>query len=167
MERRGSLAATVKGRDEWIGPLLILSLVLLALGLALPALSFGNFLFRRDYSILQGVWSFWQSGKYFLFVAVGAFSVLLPAAKILLCAAIWFAVPREDPRAVKLMALLALVSKWSMLDVFIIALTVMVMEGSLIGTADIRFGIVAFAAAVLLSTFGLQRMAALVSAGRA
>ena len=162
MERQGSLSATVKGRDAWIGPLLILSLVLLALGLAMPALSFGNILFRRDYSILQGVWSFWHSGKYFLFVAVGVFSVLLPTAKILLCAAIWFAVPRQDDRVVKLVALLALVSKWSMLDVFIIALTVLVMEGSLIGSADIRFGLIAFAGAVLLSTFALQRMAALV-----
>ena len=51
MERKGSLAATARGRDQWIGPMLILSLVLLAVGLALPALSVGNFLFRKDYSI--------------------------------------------------------------------------------------------------------------------
>ena len=163
MERQGSLAATVAGRDQWIGPLLILSLVLLAAGLALPALSVGNILYRSHYSILQGTWAFWQSGKYFLFVAVGAFSVLLPSAKILLCAFVWFAVPRGDANAAKLVRLLCLVSKWSMLDVFIIALTVLVLEGSLIGSADIHIGIVAFASAVLLSTLGLQRIAALMA----
>lgn len=163
MERQGSLAATVQGRDAWIGPLLILSLVLLAVGLMMPALSVGNFLFRKDYSILQGVWTFWQSEQYFLFVAVGAFSVLLPAAKTLLCAVVWFAMPRGNPQAAKLVRLLAVISKWSMLDVFIIALTVLVMEGSLIGRADIHAGIIAFAGAVLLSTAGLQRMAMLVA----
>lgn len=166
MERKGSLAATVRGRDEWIGPMLILSLVLLAAGFMLPALSIGNVLFRKNYSILQGVWAFWLAGKYFLFVAVGAFSVLLPAAKILLCAYVWFAVPRDNPQAAKLVRLLAGLSKWSMLDVFIIALTVLVMEGSLIGTADVHVGIIAFACAVLLSTVGLQRMAALVESDR-
>jgi len=166
MERQGSLAATAMGRDQWIGPLLILSLVLLVIGFALPALSIGSFLFRKDYSILQGVWAFWQGGKYFLFVAVGTFSVLLPAAKTLLCAFVWFAVPRGNPNAAKLVRLLSALSKWSMLDVFIIALTVLVMEGSLIGSADVHVGIIAFAAAVLLSTVGLQRMAALTMPDR-
>jgi paraquat-inducible protein A len=163
MERKGSLAATARGRDQWIGPMLILSLILLAVGLALPALSVGNFLFRKDYSILQGVWAFWKAGKYFLFVVVGAFSVLLPAAKTLLCAFVWFAVPRAHPRAAKLVRLLAAISKWSMLDVFIIAITVLVLEGSLLSSADVHVGVIAFAAAVLLSTVAVKRMAALVA----
>lgn len=166
MERSGSLAATAQGRNQWIGPMLILSLVLLVLGLTLPALSVGNFLIRKDYSLLQAVWAFWQAGNYFLFAVVGAFSVLVPAAKTLLCAYVWFAVPREHPHAIKLVRLLASLSKWSMLDVFIIAITVLVLEGSLISRADIHLGLIAFAAAVLLSTFGLRRMAALIAAER-
>jgi paraquat-inducible protein A len=165
MERKGSLAATVQGRDQWIGPMLILALALLAVGLALPALSVGNFLFRKDYSILEGVWAFWEAGKYFLFLVIGVFSVLLPATKTLLCAVIWFAVPRHHPRAARLVRLLAAISKWSMLDVFIIAITVLVLEGSLLSSADVHVGVIAFAAAVLLSTIALKRMAALM-AGR-
>lgn len=163
MERSGSLAATAQGRDQWIGPILILSLVLLALGLSLPALSVGNFLVRKDYSLLQAVWAFWTKGNHFLFVVVGAFSVLIPAFKTLLCTYVWFAVPRHHPHAVRLVQLLATLSKWSMLDVFIIALTVLVLEGSLISAADVHVGLIAFAAAVLLSTIGLKRMAALIA----
>jgi paraquat-inducible protein A len=162
MERTGSLAMTVQGRDQWIGPMLILSLVLLALGLTLPALSVGNFLIRKDYSLLQAVWAFWQAGNYFLFLIVGAFSVLVPAAKTLLCTYVWFAVPCEHPQAIRLVRLLASLSKWSMLDVFIIAITVLVLEGSLISRADIHLGLIAFAAAVLFSTVGLRRMATLI-----
>lgn len=162
MERSGSLSATVQGRDQWIGPMLLLSLVLLALGLTLPALSIGNIFVRRDYSLLQAVWAFWTGGNYFLFVVVGAFSVLVPAAKTLLCTIIWFAVPRDHGRALRLVSLLASLSKWSMLDVFIIAITVMMLEGSLISRADVHVGIIAFAAAVLLSTVATRRMAALI-----
>lgn len=162
MGRAGSPAATATGRDRLIGLMLILSLVLLAAGLALPALSVGTFLFRRDYSILQGVWAFWKAGNYFLFVIVGLFSVVLPAVKTLLCAYVWYAVPRANGRAAKLVGVLAALSKWSMLDVFIIAITVLVMEGSLLSSADIHVGLFAFAAAVLLSTLGLKRMATLM-----
>lgn len=163
MERSGSLAATAQGRDQWIGPILILSLVLLALGLSLPALSVGNFLVRKDYSLLQAVWAFWARGNYMLFVVVGAFSVLIPTLKTLLCAYVWFAVPSRHRHAVHLVQWLAALSKWSMLDVFIIALTVLVLEGSLISSADVHVGLIAFAAAVLLSTIGLKRMAALIA----
>lgn len=161
MGRAGSPATTAMGRDRVIGPMLILSLVLLTAGLALPALSVGTFLFRKDYSILQAVWAFWKAGNYFLFVIVGLFSAVLPALKTLLCAYVWYAVPRGNARAAKLVGVLAALSKWSMLDVFIIAITVLVMEGSLLTSADIHIGLVAFAAAVLLSTIGLKRMAAL------
>jgi paraquat-inducible protein A len=157
-----SLATTATGRDRLFGPMLILSLLLLAAGLMLPALSIGNFLFRKDYSILQGVWSFWKAGNYFLFVIVGLFSVVLPVLKTLLGAYVWFAVPRGDARAAKLVGFVAALSKWSMLDVFIIALTVLVIDGSLLTSADIHIGIIAFAAAVLLSTIGLKRMAVLM-----
>lgn len=161
-----SLATVATGRDRLIGPMLILSLVLLAAGLMLPALSVGNFLFRRDYSILLGIWSFWKAGNYFLFVIVGLFSVVLPVLKTLLGAYVWFAVPRGNARAAKLVGIVAALSKWSMLDVFIIALTVLVMEGSLLTSADIRIGLVAFAAAVLLSTIGLKSMAVLMGETR-
>jgi paraquat-inducible protein A len=167
MGLEGSLAAMAQGRDRLIGPMLILSLILLVAGLILPALSVGSFLFRKDYSILQAVWAFWQGGSYFLFVIVGLFSVVLPGLKTLLCAYVWYGVARDNARAAKLVARLAALSKWSMLDVFIIALTVLAMEGSLFSSADVHVGIAAFAAAVLLSTIGIKRMAALMGENRA
>ena len=57
------------------------------------------------------------------------------------------------------MVLLAAVSKWSMLDVFIIALAVLVVEGNLLAAADIRFGFVLFTLSVLMSTYAIQRLA--------
>lgn len=158
-----SLAAVAAGRDRLIGPLLILSLALLAAGLALPALSIGNFLVRKDYSILQGVWAFYKAGDYFLFIVVGVFSVVLPTIKTLLSSYVWFAVPRGGRRAERIVRILAGISKWSMLDVFIIAVTMLVIEGSLLTSADVHAGIFTFAAAVLLSTVAIRRMAQLMA----
>lgn len=162
MGRENSLALTVTGADRLISLVLVACVGLLAAGLVLPALSVSHLFVRRDYSILSGVTALWQSGDYILAVVVGAFSVLLPTAKALLCGAVWFAVPRQAPQTHRIVTLLARISKWSMLDVFIIALTVLALEGSLLTSADVGIGIVCFAAAVLLSTLCLSRMARLL-----
>ena len=49
------------------------------------------------------------------------------------------------------------VSKYSMLDVFIVALTVMILDGRLLTSASAGPGIFCFAASVLLSTWALAR----------
>ena len=59
-----------------------------------------------------------------------------------------------------LLRTVAAISKWSMLDVFIVALLVVALEGSLLTTADIHVGIVLFAAAVVTSTIGTHRLVA-------
>ena len=68
---------------------------------------------------------------------------------------------RDSAAARRLLAWLSVVSKWSMLDVFIIAVTVLVVDGQLLTSADIHAGIIFFAAAVLLSTFSVRQLSAL------
>jgi uncharacterized paraquat-inducible protein A len=46
------------------------------------------------------------------------------------------------------------------LDVFIVALTVLAVEGSLLAAADVHLGIVLFAISVILSTLAIQRLSA-------
>ncbi|NBP72227.1 MAG: hypothetical protein EBU57_03380 [Alphaproteobacteria bacterium] len=48
-----------------------------------------------------------------------------------------------------------------MLDVFIIALIVLVADGRLLSSADIQIGAVAFSAAVLVSTWATRRLSLL------
>ena len=53
---------------------------------------------------------------------------------------------------------MAALSKWSMLDVFVVAVIVVMLEGSLLSDADARPGLFLFAASVVLSTLAVQRL---------
>ena len=54
-----------------------------------------------------------------------------------------------------------MLSKWSMLDVFIIALIVLVADGRLLSSADIQIGAIVFSGAVLVSTWATKRLSEL------
>ena len=157
-----SLTTLFSRRDKIAGILLFVALPLMIAGLAMPAIPITRlFVFTDTYSIAGAVFAFWSSGNYVLFTFVFFFSLLFPAAKILIALWAW-SVGDEDETGENLKQicrLFAAVSKWSMLDVFIVALTVLAVEGSLLGAADVHLGIVLFAASVVLSTLAIQRMA--------
>ncbi len=127
----------------------------------MPAVSITRFsLFGETYSILDGVLAFWSEGRYGLFVLIFGFSVVLPVAKTAVALWAWHRPAAADSALGKALGLLAALSKWSMLDVLIVAVLVLALEGSLFTTADIHAGLVLFAAAVLTSSLALHRMRA-------
>lgn len=144
------------------GPLLLLALGLLGAGLFLPALAVRRFFVTDSFSIVDGVLAFAGRGDWFLFAVVGLFSVVVPLLKIALSLWAWHELPRRPPLARRLVGWLSALAKWSMLDVFVIAITVLVIDGSLVDSADVGPGVVLFAAAVLTSAvaLGLLRRAA-------
>ena len=115
-------------------------------------------LFGKTYSIIGGVLAFWSDGRYGLFVLVSLFSVVLPLAKV--AVGIWAWIVAADPESLpdRLLRAAAWVSRWSMLDVCIVALLVVALEGSLLTTADIHAGLVLFAAGVVVSTIATHRL---------
>ncbi len=147
-------------RDRVAGILLILALPMLVAGLTTPAISITTMVvFSDTYSIAGAVFAFLDGGSYALFAIVFFFSLVFPSAKILIALWAWVLAGYDQDRMRRVMVLFAAVSKWSMLDVFIIALTVLVVEGSLLAAADIHFGIVLFTLSVLMSTYAIQRLA--------
>jgi len=58
----------------------------------------------------------------------------------------------------KLLHYLSLVSKWSMLDVFIVALLVVIVRLGITGKVEVRWGIYVFAVSVVLSTLATQKL---------
>jgi paraquat-inducible protein A len=129
----------------------------------MPAISITRlFVFSDTYSIAGAVFEFWARGNYLLFAIVFFFSLVFPAVKILIALGAWSAGGdhREGETLRRLCRLFAVVSKWSMLDVFIVALTVLAVEGNLFAAADVHLGVVLFASSVILSTLAIQRLAA-------
>ncbi|UCC40626.1 MAG: paraquat-inducible protein A [Candidatus Aminicenantes bacterium] len=139
--------------------LIWLSLITLGIGISAPILTFKKLIFyKRTFSILSGLESLFKEGEYFLFLIIGAFSVLFPIAKILLLSIIWYFRSLPKQKAQKYLYYLGGISKWSMLDVFIVAILVVIVRLDVLGKIEVHWGIYIFAASVILSIFASSRL---------
>ncbi len=154
----GPLSRRARGADRALGPALIVSLALLAAGLLLPAITIRTFGFARDYSLLDSVLAFLDDGDWFLFAVTFVFSILFPLFKIVTGLALWYVLDASGTATRPVLDWLGALSKWSMLDVFIIALVVLVADGRLLTSADIEVGAIVFSVAVLISTWAVRRL---------
>ncbi|MFT5180214.1 MAG: paraquat-inducible protein A [Alphaproteobacteria bacterium] len=160
----GALRERADGFDRWLGVVLVLALVLLVLGLFLPAIKISSFLFiGRELSLVEGVFTFLDEGNYFLFAVTFVFSILFPTFKIVTGLVLWHAADLSGTPATTLLNGLSVASKWSMLDVFIIALMILVIDGRLFTGADIGIGAIVFSVSVLTSTWAVRRLSLLAA----
>lgn len=132
---------------------LILSLLLplasfsFALGLTLPLVRFEKlYFFEETPSLIEIVLGLCAEGDEGLAILVGCFSILFPATKLLLLHVVAFGGGRG-----RSLALLGAVSKWSMMDVMVVALVVFAAKTSGLATAVTQPGIWFYATATLSS----------------
>ena len=157
-----TLHRAARGADRLIGPALVACLPLLVAGLALPSLHFQNlWVLNQVYSLWSAAWTFWDKQHYSLFALLFAFTVVLPIAKVLLGAWVFYAADPARLPARRWLHPLSAVAKWSMLDVFLVAVIILALEGSLLTAASLGLGITLFAAAVVLSGWAYGRLARL------
>lgn len=155
---RGSVAQHAHGIDRATGIVLLCALGMLIGGIFSPAIEVGTFFFTSSYSILDGVLAFFEQGNYGLAVILLVFSVGFPVAKILFCVFVWWFTTPNQTWATRSIRTLAGLSKWSMLDVFLVAVMILVLEGSVLTASDVHLGLFLFAGAVVLSTYGARRV---------
>ena len=145
-----------------IGPALVLCLPLLVAGLLLPALHFQNlWVLNQEYSLWSAIWTFWDKQHYSLFALLFSFTVAMPILKILAGLWVFYGANTATLPAKRWLHWLSAISKWSMLDVFIVAVIILALEGSLLTAASLGLGIALFAAAVVLSGWAYGRLARL------
>ncbi len=157
-----SLSALASGLDRWLGWGTILAAILLVAGWLLPIMTVERLLFlSREISILQGVAELWSEDEAFLAIVIGGFSVLLPAVKLTLALYLWFHAEAGSQQLRRALSLLELAGRWSMLDVFVVALLVVASRTSLFDDVTVHPGVYVFTAAIVLSLVVVQRMAVL------
>jgi paraquat-inducible protein A len=158
------LAHHARGADRLIGAGILLAAATLAAGWVLPVMTVRRLFFlSTEVSILRGLGELWANGHYGLFALVGLFSVIFPAGKLAAALVLWrFARPGELRHAGCLRWLERL-GRWSMLDVFVVALIVVAIEVSLVSEVEMHAGIYVFAAGVCLSMLVVRRLLALAS----
>lgn len=134
-----------------INLLLLLALALLVIGLSQPILSLEKFyIFGNEVSLLSALEQLANQNDWGLFALVGAFSVLFPMIKVSLLIVIANE-PAKTAKHAKHLKWLATYSKWSMLDVFVVALLVVSVKLGALAQVNLELGIYAFAASVILT----------------
>ncbi|MFC5441900.1 paraquat-inducible protein A [Rhizobium halophytocola] len=135
----------------WVLRLLVFACaVLFGLGITLPFVEFERlFVFSRAVSLSGLVESLWTGGDAGLAVVVGLFSIALPSVKLaILCAEVAGLAPAAGARW---HWLLAHMSRWSLMDVMLVALAIFAVKTSGLGDAITQPGLWCYAASALLA----------------
>lgn len=152
-----SLTPPDRGARGFILVALLVSLFLLLAGLLTPAMHISSFGFvEDDVSILSGIESFYLDGQIFLAGLMVLVSVFFPLLKIVLALMLTLSYNAGRRRSHWIAATLAELARWSMTDVFILAVAVMVIDARLISSADLRPGAYFFAIAIILSSVAVH-----------
>jgi len=132
--------------------------VLLALGLFLPVLTIRKFaVVENTFSVASGLVALVREREWGLAAIIFVFSVAFPIAKLGMLWALCAGEVAGSRREV-LLGRLEWLGKWSMLDVFVVALTVVAVKLGALATAEPRPGIFVFAASVMLSMLATSQM---------
>ena len=151
-------------RKRYLGWLLWSALILLVLGLFAPMMTLKKFLFlKNEVSIYTGLIGLFEEGQYGLFLIILVFSVCFPLVKIFSLAYVWYGESAAARRQMLLRRIEAL-GRWSMLDVFVVALLVVTIKLGLFADVDVHAGIYLFAASVLASMAASLSISRLVHA---
>lgn len=141
--------------------LLLLAFGVLVLGLSLPILTVEKTVFWRHwenhYSVFVGVMELAKAGDWLLALILFFFSMVFPFIKLATLARIWFR-PLGDQERKKTLHQLGLLGKWSMLDVFMVAILVVAAKLRDLTQVSPRIGIYLFALAIVLSMLATTRV---------
>jgi paraquat-inducible protein A len=136
-------------RRSFIPILLFLATFSLALGMTMPLMSVSRlYFFDENPSLLGVIGSLWSGGEWLLAGIVAIFSVILPITKL----AVGQLAASQVPAAAHILhRWITILSKWSMLDVLLVALVIFGAKTSGLATAIAQPGLWFFTASAILS----------------
>ena len=136
--------------------------VFLILGFVTPIVTLKKFLvIENTFSVLSGTFELLKEGEIFLFILIAGFSVVLPILKILVLNKLLSNKPGDSENIDKYLHWMHLYGKWSMLDVFVVAVLVVTVKLGAIASVEMRMGLYSFAVAVLLTMYVTARVVSL------
>ncbi len=157
-----SLAAESRGLDRFLGLLLLAAALALLAGWLLPVMTVRTLLvFYDEVSILTGAYRLLESGDYLIFLVIVLFTVVLPVGKLVIAYVAWAWLNVTEARVQRALGWIETLGRWSMLDVFVAALLVVVIKLSLFSDVEIHAGLYVFILAVILSMIAVRRIAKL------
>ena len=127
-------------------------------GVLLPMFTFNKFIIFNDtFSLISGILYLLKEGEIFLFLVVFAFSIIGPTYKLKIIHDLISKKELNEEIRLKYIRRLAIVGKWSMADVFVVAVLVASVKLGMLASVSVHIGIVFFGIAVILSMLLVQR----------
>ena len=119
----------------------------------LPILRIDSFAGRQENTIISGVIEFWRDGDYPVALIIFTASIMIPVLKLISIAALCLAARSgRHPRAMtRLYRVTEFIGRWSMVDVFVVAILVGVVQLGSVITIHPGAAAVSFAAVVILT----------------
>ncbi|MGG1946205.1 paraquat-inducible protein A [Trinickia sp. NRRL B-1857] len=135
--------------------LLIAAAILYIPANLLPVLHTRSLFGNEDDTIMSGVVYFWVSGDWPLAVIVFVASILVPMLKLSVLALLAWTTQRRSTwrplERTKLYRIVERIGRWSMLDVFVVTLTVALVRFKSLAVITAGWGALAFASVVVLT----------------
>ena len=147
------LGLRMQGPARLITPLLVIALIVLPFTWWLPLFRTELLVFlENDVTVIGAVQSLAEI-DWFLCAIIVIFGMVIPFGKLAGLLYAWLILPADRGRV--WIGILNKISKFSMLDVFLIAITIVGLKGVGLGKVEIAYGLYAFAA-VVLTILGLS-----------
>jgi paraquat-inducible protein A len=128
---------------------LALNSTLFLVGIFSPILTLDRmFFWSNTVTVVSGIWDLLKEGYPVLFLILFLFSLVLPLAKLITLSLIWNTRLGLGAVGGKCLHLLEEFGKWSMLDVFVVAVIVISVKLGEIASVTIRYGIYLFIASI-------------------
>jgi paraquat-inducible protein A len=110
-------------------------------------------LFQNQVSVYRGLIILWNAGEIFLFLILFVFTICFPCVKINAMLGLWLWPQLDASRARQWFGFVANMGKWSMLDVFVVAILVLTIKSTGLGTIRVGLGFYLFFLSVMLTQF--------------
>ena len=126
----------------------------------LPVMHMHTFFSEEDDTIMSGVLSLIQEGSWPLALLVFVASIVVPLLKLVAMGWLLISVARQSPGSAlqksRLFRLVEFIGRWSMLDVYAIALLVSLVQIRSLATIQVGLGALCFGAVVVLTMLAAQ-----------
>lgn len=147
------------GRQGWVTiAMLVVALGLFLAGIFRPFTAVTKlWIFENEVSVIGGIASLWNADEFFLFAILLVFTLIFPPVKMVALIAIWLIPGLTREAAQRFFRFVSHLGKWSMLDVFIVAILVILMRSGGVAQIAVKDGLVLFTCAVLLTQLAAFR----------
>jgi len=147
-----SLARRYPGKSAGVLALLAGALAAFLLGIFRPFSTVTKmWFFEEEVSVWSSLVSLSAEKEWFLFWVILVFTVVFPLVKMTALLVLWLKGGLDRERMLRLHRFVGHLGKWSMLDVFIVALLVVYIKSGTLADIEMKDGLVVFTASVILT----------------